>query len=728
MTHDTTLAPPEIRELAIGGMTCASCVGRVEKALAHVPGVSTASVNLATERARVSAHAGVLHPAELIAAVEAAGYEATLLTEGAAGDTARDLAETHRRTHLAVRAALGILLSAPLLLPMAGVPLPGWLQLTLASLVQFGIGWPFYVSAFKSVRARAGNMDLLVALGTSAAYADSLYQLVAARGGDLYFEAAAVVIALVVLGRWMEARAKGKTAAALRALDALRPATARVERDGDLVEMPAAAVSVGDVVLVRPGESLPVDGIVVAGTSEVDESLITGESLPVVKAPGAQVTGGAINGTGLLRIETRAVGADTMLSRIIGLVAQAQAEKAPVQRLVDRVAAVFVPVMIGVALVTLAAWWLATGDIFQAVGPAVSVLVIACPCALGLATPTALMVGTGAAARAGILISDPATLERARHLDTIAFDKTGTLTEGRPKVTDVVPHGIPESELLRLVAAAQGGSEHPLARAIRDRAAGLKLPPLDAFRAEPGEGLTATVAGRRVAVGNRRLMSEVGVTLDPLATAAERLESQGRSVMWVAALEPRPELLGLIGAADVVKPGAKAAVARLQAAGIETLLLSGDTPRAAAAVAAEIGIRRVTGELRPADKAAEIRRLQAQGRHVGMVGDGINDAPALAAADVGIAMGNGTDVAMQSAGVTLLRGDPRLIADAISISRATALKIRQGLFWAFIYNLVGVPLAAFGLLNPMISGAAMALSSVSVVGNALLLRRWKPGG
>jgi Cu+-exporting ATPase len=506
----------------------------------------------------------------------------------------------------------------------------------------------------------------------------------------------------------------------------LRPDRARVERGGDEIEVPVAAVAIGDVVVVRPGERLPVDGLVASGHSEVDESLLTGESLPIAKASGDKVTGGSINGSGLLRIETTAVGAQSTLSRIIAVVENAQAKKPPVQRLVDRVAAIFVPVVVAVAVAAFVGWWLIGGNFTAGVIAAVSVMVIACPCSLGLATPTALMVGTGAAAKAGILIRDAEALERAHRLDTVILDKTGTVTEGKPAVTEVMPDGIPEAELLSLAAAAQKGSEHPLACAVLAKAEGLTLPALEDFQSHPGMGLTARVSDRRIAIGNRRLMRENGVPTDPMEIEAAAIEEHGRTVMWVAVLEAPARLLGFIAVADPLKPTAAAAVRHLHEIGIDTVLLTGDNERTAAAVAVQLGIKRVLAGVLPGEKAAEVLRLQAAGRHVGMVGDGINDAPALAAADIGIAMGTGADVAMQTAGITLMRGDPLLIGDAIAISRATYSKIRQGLFWAFIYNLIGMPAAALGLLSPVIAGGAMALSSVSVVSNALLLRRWRP--
>jgi Cu+-exporting ATPase len=715
--------------LPIEGMTCASCAGRVEQALLAAPGVVRAEVNLATERASVEGIAGVLRPADLITAVSSAGYGAELLT----GDVERDrqiaAAEQQRLRRESWRVVAAALLSAPLLLPMFGVMLPAWLELALATPVQFVIGARFYIGAWKALRARTGNMDTLVALGTSTAYFYSLYLMLSAHGHPmphLYFESAAVVIVLISVGKWLETRAKRSTSAAIRSLMALRPDRARLERGGEYVELPLAAVTIGDIVIVRPGERIPVDGVVLSGQGEVDESLVTGESFPVVKTAGEQVTGGSINGTGLLRVQVTAVGEQSTLARMIALVEQAQQKKAPVQRLVDQIAAVFVPVVLLLALGTFLVWWLFLGEFTAGIIAAVSVMVIACPCALGLATPTALMVGTGAAARAGILIRDVESLERAHRLDTVVLDKTGTLTEGKPAVTDIVTHGVPERTLLELAAGAQHGSEHPLARAVLARADGLDLPALEDFQSHPGRGLTARVGGHEMAIGNRRLMRDKGVAIEDTELQAARLEAHGKTVMWVAALGPSGRLLGMIAVADPVKPTARAAVERLHNAGIETVLLTGDNERTAAALAAQVGIERVLAGVLPEGKAAEVQRLQSQGKHVAMVGDGINDAPALAAADTGIAMGTGADVAMQTAGITLMRGDPLLIADAIAVSRATYAKIRQGLFWAFIYNVLGIPAAALGLLSPMLAGAAMALSSVSVVSNALLLRRWRP--
>lgn len=722
----------ETRELAISGMTCATCALRVERALAAVAGVARAEVNLATERASVEGVAGRLRPADLITAIRRAGYGAELLTGDVSKDRELAAAEKHRAKLESLRLAAAIALSVPLLAPMLGAELSGWMQLVLATPVQFLIGARFYAGAWRALRARVGNMDLLVALGTSAAYFYSLY-LLAARpaGAPLYFDSAAVVIALVTLGKWLEARAKRSTTAQIKTLMSLRPERARVAREGEEVEIPAAAVVRGDVVVVRPGERVPVDGVVIGGRSEVDESLLTGESLPLAKAPGDRVTGGSINGSGLLRIETTAIGEQSILARIIALVEGAQARKAPVQRLVDRVASIFVPVVLVIASLAFLGWWLIAGNVTAGVIAAVSVLVIACPCSLGLATPTALMVGTGVAARAGILIRDAEALEGAHRLDTIVLDKTGTMTEGKPVVTEVIPNGLTERDLLTLAAAAQAGSEHPLAQAVLARArelspAGGAAPSLEEFQSHPGKGLVARVDGQQLIIGNRRLMQEHGIATEAGNGRAEELEGDGRTVMWVASVSPLAKWLGLIAVADPVKTTAASAVRHLHAIGIQTVLLTGDNERAAAAVASQLGIRRVLGGVLPDEKVTEVRRLQEGGHWVGMVGDGVNDAPALAAADVSFAMGTGADVAMQTAGVTLMRGDPLLIGDAIAVSRATYRKIRQGLFWAFIYNVIGMPAAALGLLSPMIAGAAMALSSVSVVSNALLLRRWRP--
>ncbi|MGQ9365105.1 heavy metal translocating P-type ATPase [Azospirillum sp. ST 5-10] len=722
-------------DLRIDGMTCASCVGRVEKALKRVPGVTAASVNLATERAHVTGHA--IDAARLVEAVEAAGFGATPVSEEQAAAAApAEAADRSRRELLHVVTAA--LLSLPLVAGMAGDLLglalmpPGWLQFALATPVQFVLGWRFYRAGYKAVRAGTGNMDLLVALGTSAAWGLSTWTLLTgAHGGHaaLYFEGSAVLITFVLLGKWLEARAKGQTAAAIRALMGLRPDTARLRRGGADVEVPVGQVRPGDLVVVRPGERMPVDGTVVEGAGSVDESMLTGEPLPVEKGEGARVTGGSINVDGLLLVRTTAVGAETMLAKIVRLVEGAQASKAPIQRTVDRVAAVFVPVVLAVAAVTLAAWWVASGDPETAIITAVSVLVIACPCALGLATPTAIMVGTGAAARHGILIKDAEALERAHAVTAVAFDKTGTLTEGRPRVTDLVPAaGGDEAAVLRLAATLQQGSEHPLAHAVRARADadGLAAGTLADFRALAGRGVAGTADGRAVLLGTRRLMAENGLADTALEERAAALEASGRTVSWLAETAPQARVLGLVAFGDTVKESAGEAVRALHAQGIAAVMVTGDSRGAAEAVAGELGIDRVFAEVLPGDKAEVVATLKREGKVVAMVGDGINDAPALAAADVGIAMATGTDVAMHTAGVTLMRGDPVLVGGAVDVSRRTYAKIRQGLFWAFIYNLVGIPLAAFGFLSPVLAGAAMALSSVSVVLNALSLRGWAP--
>ena len=723
--------------LAIEGMTCASCVGRVEKALRAVPGVTAVSVNLATERATVTT-AGPVPAGALQAAVTQAGYAARDVDDarkpaGAGSGAGRSSGG------LAVVAAslLTLPLVAPMLLQPFGIDamLPGWVQWLLATPVQFIIGWRFYRAGWSAVRAGTGNMDLLVALGTSAAYGLSVYLLWAHRDhgmAHVYFEASAAVITLVLLGKWLEVRAKRQTAEAIRALNALRPASARVLRDGREVEVPVEQVVVGDLVAVRPGERLPVDGEVVDGRSHVDESLITGESLPIAKQAGQRVTGGSINVEGSLQVRTLAVGTETTLARIIRLVESAQAAKAPIQRMVDKVSAVFVPVVLALAALTVVGWMLAGAGWENALINAVSVLVIACPCALGLATPTAIMAGTGVAARHGILIKDAEALEVAHGVTTVVFDKTGTLTEGRPALVAAMPApGRTRAELLALAAALQRTSEHPLARAVLDAAAAEAIEVVGATqaRALPGRGVEAEVAGQRLALGSTRLMTESRAPAGSLQPEADRLEAEGRTLAWLVQLdEPGPaRLIGLLAFGDTVKASAREAVQRLQRLGVQTVMLTGDNLGSARVAAGELGIDEVRANVLPADKAEAVRELRGRGRVVAMVGDGINDAPALAAADVGIAMSTGTDVAMETAGITLMRGDPGLVADALDVSRRTHATLRRGLFWAFIYNVVGIPLAAFGFLNPVVAGAAMALSSVSVVGNALLLRRWRPG-
>ncbi|VVE40494.1 heavy metal translocating P-type ATPase [Pandoraea horticolens] len=740
-------------ELAIGGMTCASCSGRVEKALRNVPGVVEANVNLATERAAVRGVRGVVDVAALTAAVEKAGYEASPVTDPAQAATSQ---EGPAWWPVAVAAVLSLPLLLPMLLEPFGIHLmpPPWLQWLLATPVQFWLGARFYRAGYKAVRAGSGNMDLLVALGTSAAYGLSLYEWWRAPAGGmphLYFEAAAVVITLVLLGKWLEARAKRRTVEAIRALAALRPETAQVLRDpqgaANEVTVPLGQVKVGDWVVVRAGERVPVDGEIRDGASQLDESLLTGEPLPIDKAAGDKVVGGSINGAGMLRVETTAVGADTALARIIRMVEDAQAGKAPIQRAVDRVAAVFVPVVVLIAIATVVVGWMLGIGLEAALLNAVAVLVIACPCALGLATPAAIMVGTGAAARHGILIKDAEALELAHRIGVVAFDKTGTLTEGKPRLVAHLPApGTSAETLLRWAAAVQSGSSHPLAKAVMTAAeeAGLTLaiPVASEIAALPGRGMRARVeeAGdvgelrgvHRLQLGNARLLDELGISQAALAGEAKRLAAEGRTVSWLVETGDEgtsagaARLLGLLAFGDTLKATARPAIDRLHALGVRCVMITGDNAGSAKAVADALGLDEVHADVLPERKAEVIAQLKRDGVVVAMVGDGINDAPALAAADVGIAMGSGTDVAMQTAGIALMRGDPLRVADAIDVSRRTWSKIRQNLFWAFAYNVIGIPLAAFGLLSPVIAGAAMALSSVSVVSNALLLRRWRP--
>ncbi len=717
--------------LPIEGMTCSSCVARVEKALAKVPGVSRAEVNLATEMADVALAPGA-DPETLVTAVRKAGYKTHLVApeEKALAEPAAD------RSWWSV--AISALLTAPLMVPMVAEPfglhwgLPGWIQLLLATPVQFGFGARFYRAGWKALLARSGNMDLLVALGTSAAYGLSIYVLLEHWEHDmlhLYFEASAAVITLVLLGKWLEGRAKHQTTEAIRALQALRPDQARVRRDGVEVELPLDALMVGDLVVVRPAERIAVDGEVLEGDTHVDESLITGESLPVAKGPGERVTGGSVNGEGLIVVIATAVGTQSVLAQIIELVESAQAKKAPIQRLVDKVSAVFVPVVLVLALLTLLSWGLFTGQWERAVLNAVAVLVIACPCALGLATPAAVMAGTGVAAKHGVLIKDAEALEIAHRVRVVAFDKTGTLTVGRPTLVALEAVDGDRAAALALAAAVQSGSEHPLAKAVLAAAAreAVAVQAAEGLKVSAGRGIEARVGGRRLAIGSSRWMRELGVDTAALESQREHTERQGQTVSWLADLSDAPRVIALLGIGDELKPEATEAIAELARQGIGTVMLTGDSLAVAESIAARLGIRQVRAEILPGDKAGVMGELRAAHGVVAMVGDGINAAPALAAADIGFAMGSGTDAAMHAAGVTLMRGDPRLVAAAIAISRRTYAKIRQNLFWAFFYNVVGIPLAALGLLSPVVAGAAMAFSSVSVVTNALLLKRWKPG-
>ncbi|MHA6492496.1 heavy metal translocating P-type ATPase [Pseudomonas borbori] len=723
--------PSERLELTIAGMTCASCVGRVERALAQQPGVLAVSVNLANEQAQLRVTPGTdLHT--LLQAVAHAGYDAKLLDADAAAPdfAARQL--RRERWALLLALALAVPLVLPMLLDLVGIHwmLSPWVQFALATPVQFVLGARFYRAGWRALRAGAGNMDQLVAIGTSAGYGLSLYQWAVAPAGSmphLYFETSAVIIALILLGKYLESRAKRQTTSAIRALQALRPDQALRLKDGQEQLVALSALALGDQVVVKPGERFPVDGQVLEGRSHADEALISGESLPQPKQPGDTVTAGAINGEGRLLIETTALGGETVLAKIIRLVEDAQAAKAPIQKLVDKVSQVFVPAVLLIALATLIGWLLLGAPAQTALLNAVAVLVIACPCALGLATPTAIMAGTGVAARHGILIKNAEALEVAHGVTAVAFDKTGTLTSGSPQIAHLRAVDGDEATLLQLAGALQRGSEHPLAKAVLDACTErqLQLPSVSASQALAGRGIAGQVGERQLALGNRRMLDEQGLENPVLAADALAWEAEGRTLSWLIEQAPQPQVLGLFAFGDTLKPGAAETVAQLKALGIRSHMISGDNKGSANAVASTLRIDSVHAEVLPADKAAIIAEL-GQDAVVAMVGDGINDAPALAAAHVGIAMGSGTDVAMQAAGITLMRGDPRLVPAALDISRRTYDKIRQNLFWAFIYNLIGIPLAAVGLLNPMLAGAAMAASSLCVVSNALLLKRWKP--
>ncbi|WP_342619935.1 heavy metal translocating P-type ATPase [Rhodoferax sp. GW822-FHT02A01] len=746
-------------DLGIGGMTCASCVARVERALKKVPGVAQATVNLATESARVELRVG--EPAvgggpvpadnmeaRLRRAVRDAGYEPR------AADAMLRPGEQSRWQGFAP-IAWGLALSVPLVLPMLGEllgyhwMLPALWQFLLATPVQFVLGARFYKAGWHALLDWSGNMDLLVAVGTTAGWALSVWLWLTAEPGamvHLYFEGSALVVTLVLLGKWLEAGAKRQTTSAIRALHALRPETAHlVGVDGE-TDVPVEEVLPGDRLVVKPGERFAADGVVLEGQTQVDESMLTGESLPVAKEPGSLLTAGSINGDGLVHMQVQAVGADTVLSHIIRLVEDAQAAKAPIQRLVDQVSAVFVPAVLGIALVTLLGWWFSGHSFELSLINAVAVLVIACPCALGLATPAAIMAGTGVAAKYGILIKDAEALERAHQVDTVAFDKTGTLTVGKPKLLELAPvPGGDRTEALLLAASLQSGSEHPLARAVLASATkeGLPLATPTDVSAVPGRGMQGVVQGKTLLLGSLRWMESLQVELGSLAAQAALWQSQGSTVSALAerVAQPgaRPDegtvvLRALMAFGDEPKPAAKQALAELRARGLRLVMISGDNRGAAEAMARQLGLKpedgEVLAEVLPGDKAAQIAQLKQGGHTVLMVGDGVNDAPALAAADVGMAMANpdggGTDVAMHAAGVTLMRGDPLLVAAALDISARTVRKIRQNLFWAFAYNVAGIPLAALGFLNPVFAGAAMALSSVSVMSNALLLKRWKP--
>jgi Cu+-exporting ATPase len=736
--------------LPVRGMHCAACVGKVERALAGVPGVDEASVNLATERATVAYDPARADLAAVRAAVAAAGYElgeAPSPADGAEAEDREGAARREEQRHLRTRVAIGAALSVPVVLGSMPEIFPWappwlrdpWLLLALTAPVQFWVGAPFHRGFLHDLRYRSASMSTLVSLGTNAAFFFSVAVTLwphafMALGAMTYYETAAVVITLVALGRWLEARARGRTSDAIRRLLTLAPRTARVLREGVEVDVPAGEVLSGDLVRIRPGERVPVDGEVVEGGSTLDESMLTGESLPVDKGVGAPVYAGTVNRTGSFVFRATRVGATTTLARIVRLVEEAQGSRAPIQRLADRVAAVFVPVVLVVAAATFVGWWLLgpAPSVLYALTNAVAVLVIACPCAMGLATPTAIMVGTGRGAESGVLVRSAAALETLHRVDTVVFDKTGTLTVGRPAVTDVVALSPgTDDDVLALAAAAEQGSEHPIGQAIVAQAKerGLALPPVSEFAAVPGHGIDAMAPDGRVLVGSAVFMETRGVDVSALVPRARVLADEGKTVVFLA-LAFRP--LGFMGVADVIKPEAPAAVAALRARGLDVAMLTGDNRLTAAAIARGAGVGRVLAEVLPEDKTREIDRLRAGGRRVAMVGDGINDAPALARADVGIAMGSGTDVAMEAADVTLMRGDLRGVVAAYELSRATIRVVKQNLVWAFGYNVVLVPVAAgllyplWGvLLSPILAGAAMAFSSVSVVSNSLRLKRWR---
>jgi len=731
---------------AVTGMTCATCALRIEKGLKNVAGVSQASVNLATERATVEYDPGVIEDGRFERLIRDLGYDAVIeasqdTDSGALSDSTDKEKELRQREIRKLRLSfiVSAILSFPLLVAMfAGIfriealmflhnPV---VQLALATPVQFVIGYRFYKHAFKSIRSGSPSMDVLVALGTSAAYLYSIYNgffrsLPAGQNPALYFEASAIIITLVLLGKLFEAAAKGRTSEAIKRLIGLQPKTARVLKEGEEIDIPITELEVGQAVLVRPGERIPVDGEILEGSSAVDESMITGESIPVEKTKGDTVIGAAINTYGAFTFKATKVGRDTILAQIIRVVEEAQGSKAPIQRLADRVAGIFVPAVLGVAAVTFLIWLLAAGDLTMGLISAVAVLVIACPCAMGLATPTAIMVGTGKGAENGVLIRSGESLELAHKLDAIVFDKTGTITLGEPSLTDIVSlNGWSRIDLLRLAGTAEKNSEHPLGIAIAE-AARRELDQIGEahdFQAAPGKGVRAVIDDHTVLVGTRGFLSEAGLSLDAVEDRIATLEAEGKTVML---LSVDGEVQGLLAVADRVKDGSRTAVKTLKAMGLEVYMITGDNRRTAEAIGREVGVDHIMAEVLPERKAQAVEQIRKQGKIVAMVGDGINDAPALVTADIGMAMGTGTDIAMESADITLMNGDLMSVAAAIQLSQRTMRKIKQNLFWAFFYNTIGIPIAAFGMLNPIIAGAAMAFSSVSVVSNSLSLNRFR---
>ncbi|WP_061570690.1 copper-exporting P-type ATPase CopA [Bacillus atrophaeus] len=731
----------EKAEFQIAGMTCAACANRIEKRLNKTEGVNSAPVNFALETVAVEYNPKEVTINDLKEAVAKLGYQLEQKGE-ADGETESPLKKEQRKQ--TARLIFSAILSFPLLWAMVShfsftsfiwVPdifMNPWMQFALATPVQFVIGWPFYTGAYKALRNKSANMDVLVALGTTAAYVYSLYLTIQSLGAHghtdgLYYETSAILLTLILLGKRFEAKAKGRSSDAIKKLMKLQAKTATVVREGREQVIPIEDVMTGDLVYVKPGERIPVDGEVTEGRSAVDESMITGESIPVDKSPGDSVTGATLNANGFLKIKAVNVGKDTALAQIIRVVEEAQGSKAPIQRLADQISGIFVPIVLSIAVITFLIWyfWAAPGDVGEAISKLIAVLVIACPCALGLATPTSIMAGSGRSAEFGILFKGGEHLEKTHRLDTIVLDKTGTVTNGKPVLTDAVAaDGFEETELLRLAAAAETGSEHPLGEAIAAgvKEKGIDIPKLTRFEAKIGAGVSAEAAGKTILVGSRRLMESEGVQHEALLSQMSALEGEGKTVMLVS-VDGEPA--GLIAVADTIKETSREAVKRLMSMGLEVIMMTGDNRKTAEAIAKEAGITRVIAEVRPEQKAEEIFRLQQTGSRVAMVGDGINDAPALATADIGMAIGTGTDIAMETADITLIRGDLNSIADAIRMSRLTMKNIKQNLFWALGYNTLGIPIAAFGFLAPWVAGAAMAFSSVSVVLNALRLQRAK---
>ena len=733
--------------LKIDGMSCAACAAKIERKLNRMDGITNAAVNFATEKVTVEFDSSEAKVSDMIKAIQALGYGAEKAEE-IAKDREKELREKEVGS-IKVALIISAVLSSPLVIAMVFallmIDIPAlkgiisllhneYFQLAIATPVQFVIGFRFYKHAFYALRARSANMDVLIAMGTTAAYFYSVYNAFytppAADGmmKELYFEAAAVIITLILLGKYLEAVAKGKTSEAIKKLIGLQAKTARVIRSGVEEDILIEEVEIGEIIIVRPGEKVPVDGRIIEGNSSVDESMLTGESLPVEKKVGDFVIGATINKFGTFRIEATKVGKDTALSQIIRMVEEAQGSKAPVQKIADQVSGVFVPVVVGIALVTFMIWYFAAGNLSMGITSAVAVLVIACPCALGLATPTAIMVGTGKGAENGILIKGGEHLETAYKLNTVVLDKTGTITKGQPEVTDVVPLGrYNRDELLMLAALAEKSSEHPLGAAIYDRGkkefGSIKDP--DRFEAIPGRGVVAEADDMVIHIGTRKLMHEKGISVENVESVITRLEDEGKTAMLMAIGNT---LEAIIAVADTLKENSKEAIEDLQAMGIEVYMITGDNKRTANAIAKQVGITNVLAEVLPENKAEEVEKLKGRGRIVAMVGDGINDAPALATADIGMAIGTGTDVAIEAADITLMRGDLRTIPVSIRLSRKTMVKIKQNLFWAFIYNIIGIPFAALGLLSPIIAGGAMAFSSVSVVTNSLSLKSYAPDG